>query len=63
MGTSTDTDDIESFWEGLRPPRDPSTFTNVPVVDVVALEDPVYLLEEPVDGAVYFDYQGERCVG
>jgi len=46
MGTSTDTDDIESFWEGLRPQRDLSTLTNVPIVDVVALEDPVESDEE-----------------
>jgi hypothetical protein len=33
MSELPDTEDIESFWEGLRPPRDPSTFTNVPIVN------------------------------
>jgi hypothetical protein len=47
MGNQTDTEDIESFWEGLRPQRDPSTFTNVPVVDGVALDGPVALLNQP----------------
>lgn len=31
MDKVADTEDIESFWDGLRPPRDPSTFTNVAV--------------------------------
>jgi hypothetical protein len=49
MGNSTNTDDIESFWEGLRPPRDPSTFTNIPVVDGVSLSDPIGLVSQPED--------------
>lgn len=59
MGTTTDTDDIESFWEGLRPPRDPSTFTNVltednvPVIDGVRLDGPVALLNQP-EGLEYY---------
>lgn len=40
MKESPDTEDIESFWEGLRPPRDPSTFTNVSV-EGADLEVPV----------------------
>jgi hypothetical protein len=40
LGKVADTDDIESFWDGLRPPRDPSTFTNV-AVESVNLENPV----------------------
>ena len=51
-GMGTDIEDIESFWEGLRPPRDQSTFTNVPVgtvpvVDGVRLDGPVGFINVP----------------
>lgn len=41
MRKSPDTEDIESFWEGLRPSRDSSTFTSVPVesIDLEATVD------------------------
>ena len=48
MGNQPETDDIESFWEGLRPPRDPSTFSNAPVVDGVAILEP-YITRYTVD--------------
>jgi hypothetical protein len=51
MSEPPDTEDIESFWEGLRPPRDPSTFTNVPVggVDLEIHESTPYVAYYTVD--------------
>jgi hypothetical protein len=54
MSESPDIEDIESFWEGLRPPRDPSTFTNVPVESIdlevtVDGESTIYVTRYTVD--------------
>jgi hypothetical protein len=66
------TDDIESYWEGLRPPRkpgkDPPKGSVCDHIDPTKIEgyhiseDALYLLEDPVDGATASDYQGESCV-
>jgi hypothetical protein len=63
-------DDIESYWEGLRPPRDPECTHKGSVCDHIdptkiegyrISEEALYLLENPADGAAYSDYQGEHC--
>lgn len=66
------TDDIESYWECLRPPRkpgkDPPKGSVCDHIDPTKIEgyhiseDALYLLEDPVDGATASDYQGESCV-
>ena len=54
-------DDIESYWEGLRPPREPAK--DPPKVSVCDHIDPTkiegYVIERDGDSA--FDYQGEEC--
>ena len=57
------TDDIESYWEGLRPPREPGK--EPPKGSVCDHIDPTKI-EGSVsqvlpDGSYTFDYQGEYC--
>ena len=66
----TDPDDIESYWEGIRPPRDPETPHKCSFCDHIdptriegysTSKESLYLLEDPIDGEPTRDHLEREC--